>query len=309
MVLASKAAIGFIGLGNMGRPMAKNLMKAGYQLVVYDLAEAPLKELERMGAKVARSAKEVADNADLIITSLPGPSEVRDAILGKRDESGMSAGVIEGIRPGKIVIDMTTNAPSVSRELAEQVRSKGGEMLDATVSGSVKPAAEGTLTIMAGGNRQVVQKVTPILQTMGKRVWYVGGNGMACSMKLALNAHLATMMISFLECLALGVKSGLDPALMLDIFNNSVMKSYVSEIKGPKILSADWTTEATLSMLTKDARLATEWAKEIKIPLPMLGAAKEIYDAALANGKGNLDMTAVTMQVEQMADVKITRPA
>jgi len=286
--------------------MAKNILRAGYQLVTYDIISERMEELKQMGAKSASSPKEVADMAQIVVTMLPHPSAVQDVIMGKREDGGWP-GLIEGIRPGKIVIDMSTNQPSLSARLAEEVRRKGGEMIDAPVSGSINPATEGTLVILAGGKKETVDKVRPLLETMGKKIWYIGGNSTGCSLKLALNMHLATMMISFAECVAFGVKSGLDPAVMLEIFNNSIMKTYVSETKGQKVLDADWSRAFALSLMSKDIDLAAESAKDVKMPLPLLSAAREIYHAAMADDEDNLDFSAVAMQIEKMANVTIAR--
>jgi len=305
MATSTKQVVGFIGLGNMGKPMAKNISKAGYPLVVWNRTAERMEELKQMGAKTASNPKEVADKADIIITMLAGPSAVQDVIMGKHDKEGEWPGLIEGIRAGKILVDMTTNQPYVSKKLAEEVKRKGGEMIDAPVSGSVKPATEGTLVILAAGNKEAVEKVKPVFETMGKKIWYIGANGTACSVKLALNMHLATMMVSFAECFAFGAKNGLDPTVMLEIFNNSIMKTYVSETKGQKVLNADWSTAFALSLMAKDIALAAESAKDVKMPLPLLSAAREVYHAAMANGRDALDFSAVAAQIEQMANVKI----
>jgi 3-hydroxyisobutyrate dehydrogenase len=305
MGTSAKPVIGFIGLGNMGKPMAKNICKVGYPLVIWNRTAERMEELKQMGAKSASNPKEVADKAEIIVTMLTGPSAVQDVIMGKHDKDGGWPGLIEGIRSGKTVIDMTTNQPSLSARLAEEVRRKGGEMIDAPVSGSVKPATEGTLVILAAGKKEAVERAKPVLEAMGKKIWYIGANGTACSVKLALNMHLATMMVSFAECFAFGAKNGLDPAVMLEIFNNSIMKTYVSETKGQKVLSADWSTAFALSLMAKDIDLAAESAKDVKMPLPLLSAAREIYHAAMANAKDSLDFSAVATQIEQMANVKI----
>jgi 3-hydroxyisobutyrate dehydrogenase len=305
MATSTKPVVGFIGLGNMGKPMAKNVCKAGYPLIIFDIISERMEELKQVGARGVSGPKEVADKAEIIITMLPSPSAVQDVIMGKHDKDEGWPGLIEGIRHGKIVIDMSTNKPTLSARLAEEVRRKGGEMIDASVSGSVKPATDGTLVILAGGKRETLEKVRPVLETMGKKIWYIGGNGTGCFVKLALNMHLATMMVSFAECFAFGAKSGLDPAVMLEIFNNSIMKTYVSETKGQKVLNADWSTAFALSLMAKDIDLAAESAKDVKMPLPLLSAAREVYHAAMANAKDDLDFSAVATQIEQMANVKI----
>ena len=297
--------VGFIGLGNMGLPMAKNILKAGYPLIVWNRTVQRTESLKQMGAKVASNPKELASRASIIITMLFGPPAVEEVVLGKKDASSL----IEGIGQGKILIDMSTNLPKVSRMIAEEVQKKGGEMLDAPVAGSVKPATEGALTILVGGKKEILTKVKPILDTMGKKVHHIGGNGAGCSMKLTLNIHLATMMASFAESFAFGTKSGLDPAVILDVFNSSVLKTYISETKGQKIIDGDWTTAFALSLMAKDLDLASESSKEIRLPIPIANTTREIYYACMADGKGSLDFSAVTTQYEQMGNFRVSKKA
>ena len=298
--------VGFVGLGSMGLPMAKNILKAGYPLIVWNRTAQRTESLKQMGAQVAPNPKELASRASTIITMLFGPPAVEEVVLGNK---GVSSPLIEGISRGKVLIDMTTNLPNVSRMIAEEIQKRDGEMLDAPVSGSVKPATEGALTILVGGKKEILAKVRPVLETMGKKIHYIGGNGAGCSMKLTLNIHLATMMASFAESFAFGTKSGLDPAIMLDVFNNSVLKTYISETKGQKIIDGDWATAFALALMTKDLDLVSETSKEIGLPIPIASATKEIYDAGMANGKGDLDFSAVATRYEQMGNVRISKKA
>jgi len=295
--------VGFIGLGNMGLPMAKNIRRAGYPLLVWNRTRQRTEQLVQMGAEEASDPKELAQKSSIIVTMLAGPPAVQQVVLGG---VGTPPALIDGITSRKILVDMTTNLPSVSRIIAEHIRARGGEMLDAPVSGSVKPATEGTLTILVGGSKETMERAKPVLETMGKKLLYIGGNGDACSMKLTLNMHLGTMMASFAECFAFGVKSGLDPKTMLDVFNNSVLKNYISETKGEKIIKGDWSTAFALGLMSKDLDLASQSSRENRIPTPLASAAREIYYACVANGKENLDFSAVATQFEQMANVKIS---
>lgn len=296
--------IGFIGLGNMGQPMAKNILKAGYPLIVWNRTVERTESLKHMGAQVASNPEELASRASIIITMLFGPDAVEEAVLGTK---GLPSPLIEGITQGKVLVDMTTNLPMVSRMVAEEVQKKGGEMLDAPVSGSVKPATEGALTILVGGKKEILEKARPVLETMGKKIFYIGGNGNGCSMKLTLNIHLATLMASFAESMAFGAKSGLDPTIMLEVFNNSVLKTYISETKGQKVIDGDWTAAFALSLMTKDLDLASESSKDIRIPIPVASAVKELYYASMANGKEGLDFSAIATQYEQMGNLKISK--
>jgi 3-hydroxyisobutyrate dehydrogenase-like beta-hydroxyacid dehydrogenase len=289
----------------MGTPMASNILKAGFPVSVWNRNLSRAETLKQLGATVAQSPKAVADQADVIITMVTGPSAASEVILGKPNAW---SGVIDGIRTGKVVVDMTTNLPSVSRQIAEQVRRKGGDMIDAPVSGSVKPATEGSLVILVGGRKETLERVRHVLEAMGRKIWYMGDNGMGCTMKLVLNMHLASMMVALAECLAFGVKTGLKPSSMLEVINNSPLKTYMSESKGPNILKADWTTAFSLSNMAKDLDLVEESARETKIPLPIASAVKQLYYAALTKGMGGLDFSAVTAQIEETANVKISEP-
>ncbi len=306
MSAGKDTTVGFIGLGNMGLPMAKNILKAGYPLIVWNRTVQRAESIKQMGAQVAFNPKDLASRASIIITMLADPPALEEVVMGKK---GASSPLIEGITPGKVLIDMTTNLPKVSRMIAEEVCKKGGEMLDAPVAGSVKPATEGALTILVGGKKEMLAKVRPVLETMGKKIFYIGGNGDGCSMKLALNIHLATMMASFAESLAFGAKSGLDPTVMLEVFNNSVLKTYISETKGQKIIDGDWTAAFALALMTKDLDLASESSKENRVPIPIASAAKEIYYACMANGKESLDFSAVAIQYEQMGNLRLSKKA
>ncbi|MCW3974892.1 MAG: NAD(P)-dependent oxidoreductase [Candidatus Bathyarchaeota archaeon] len=296
--------IGFIGLGNMGLPMAKNILKAGYPLMVWNRTIQRTDELKQLGAKVASNPKEIAENTSVIITMLFGPSAVEEVVLGSRNNSFP---LIEGITSDNILVDMTTNLPEITRDIAKAIRDEGGDMLDAPVSGSVKPATEGLLTILVGGKKETLSQVKPILETMGKKVILIGDNGAGCSMKLTLNIHLATLMASFAESFTFGVKLGLDPKTILDVFNNSALKTYISETKGQKLIDGDWSSAFSLSLMTKDLDLATEAARGIKIPIPISGATKEVYYACMANGKGDLDFSAIATQFEKMGNVRISK--
>lgn len=300
-----KLAVGFIGLGLMGGPMAKNVLKAGYPLRIWNRSLARTEELRQMGAQLASNPKELAEKSNVVITMVAGPQAVRDVLLGTVSWPG----VIEGIRPGTVVVDMATNLPSVSVGLADEVRKKGGEMLDAPVAGSVKPAAEGTLTILVGGKKEALDKVRPILETIGKKIHHVGGNGMGCTMKLFLNSHLFGMLTSFVESLTLGRKAGLDTAMMLKVLGDTVFKSYVSDLRGPKILAGDYSPLFTLELMSKDIELALELSKNLKMAVPLLDVAKDVTYTAMTQGKGKLDHCAIALVYEQMADVKFTAAA
>jgi 3-hydroxyisobutyrate dehydrogenase-like beta-hydroxyacid dehydrogenase len=286
----NELVVGFIGLGNMGLPMAVNIIKAGYPLIVWNRTIRRTKKLVNMGAQVASSPGELTRRSSIIFTMLPGPDEVKEVVLGKNN--GLSP-VIDGIEPNKVLVDMTTNLPDISRIIEKKVHRKGGEMLDAPVSGSVKPATDGTLTILVGGQKGVLDKIKPLLLTMGKNILYIGPIGSACTMKLVLNMHLAAVMVSFAESLAFGFKSGLVPAKILEVINKSIMKTYISEMKGFKVINHDWSTAFSLNLMSKDLELVEKTANKIKAPIPITNIIKQIYDSCIVNGKGDMDFSVV----------------
>jgi 3-hydroxyisobutyrate dehydrogenase-like beta-hydroxyacid dehydrogenase len=295
----NELVVGFIGLGNMGLPMAENIIRAGCPLIVWNRTIQRTKTLVNMGAQVATSPSELTRRSSIIFTMLPGPHEVREVVLGKKD--GLSP-MIDSIQANKILVDMTTNLPDISRIIEKEIHRKGGEMLDAPVSGSVKPATDGTLTILVGGKKDVLDKIKPLLLTMGKNILHIGPIGSACTMKLVLNMHLATVMASFAESLAFGFKSGLEPTKMLEVINNSIMKTYISEMKGLKVINHDWSTAFSLNLMSKDLELVEETANMVRAPIPITNIIKQIYDSCISNGKGEMDFSIVATKFEKMND-------
>ncbi len=289
--------VGFIGLGNMGLPMAENIIRAGYPLIIWNRTIQRTKKLVNMGAQVASSPGELTRRSSIIFTMLPGPDEVKEVVLGKND--GLSP-VIDCIEPNKILVDMTTNLPEISRLIEKEIHKKGGSMLDAPVSGSVKPATDGTLTILVGGEKSVLDKVKPLLLTMGNNIFHLGSVGSACTMKLVLNMHLAAVMVSFAESLAFGFKSGLLPAKTLEVINKSIMKTYISEMKGLKVINNDWSTAFSLNLMSKDLELVEKTANKINASIPITNIIKQIYDSCISNGKGDMDFSVVATKFKDI---------
>jgi 3-hydroxyisobutyrate dehydrogenase-like beta-hydroxyacid dehydrogenase len=302
--MTAKPIVGFIGLGAMGKPMATNIIKKGYPLVVWNRTKEKVKELVELGAKVAETPKEVAQLSDVIITMLATPKVTEIVVFGKEEYQGI--GVINGLSPGKILINMATDPPSLGKKIAEELAKIGCEFVDAPVVGSVKPAMEGKLTILAAGRKEVVEKVKPILETMG-RVLYVGSTGSGEALKLVLNAHLNIITAAFAEVLALGVKLGLDPKVIVDAFNASVFKTYITETKGEKILKRDWTPAFTIDLAYKDVTLALQAAEEVKAPMPLLSIVKDLYSSAISHGEGSLDYCALVKIYERLANLEIPK--
>ncbi|MEM4489047.1 MAG: NAD(P)-dependent oxidoreductase [Desulfurococcaceae archaeon] len=299
--METKLTVGFIGLGMMGRPMAMNILKKGYPLVVWTRTREKVREFVEQGARVAETPKELAQTSDIVITMLATPKATEDVVFGKEEWKGV--GVIDGLGPGKILINMATDPPTLGKRIAEEVAKKGCEFVDAPVIGSVKPATEGKLTILAAGKKEVVEKVKPVLETMG-RVMYVGPTGSGEALKLVMNMHLNIITAAFAEAFIFGVKLGLDPKVIVDAFNNSVFKTYITETKGPKVLARDWTPAFPVELAYKDVTLALEAAKEANAPAPLLSLVRDLYSVALNHGEGKLDYCAMVKVYERLANVE-----
>ncbi len=292
--------VGFIGLGMMGNPMSKNLLKAGFDLIVWNRTESKMKEIVAQGAKAGTSPKDVARQSQVIITMLTGSSDVEQVILGKD-------GVLEGMTPGSVVIDMSTISPGTSQSVASKVASKGFSMMDAPVSGSVGIAASGALTIQVGGDAKVFETHRDILAAMGKNIFHVGGNGMGCTMKLVGNALMGANMAVLSEALCLGAKAGIPTDVMIHVLKNTGGASAVLERRSPNILKGDYKAQFMLKLLFKDLGIALDSAAADSIPLPIVGLVRQIYAQALADGRGDQDFSAVAALAENLAKVSLKK--
>jgi 3-hydroxyisobutyrate dehydrogenase len=272
--------IGFIGLGIMGLPMAKNLIKAGFSLVVHNRSMKPVEELVSLGAEGANSGREVAQRSDVVITMLPDSPDVREVILG-------GGGVLKGVRPGMAVIDMSTISPKVTKEVAEVLAAKGVEMLDAPVSGGQKGAIEGTLSIMVGGKKDVLERCMPIFRAMGRVIVHVGDHGAGETVKLCNQVICALNIVSMCEGIALCKRTGVDVEKMIEVVSGGLGASNIISNLAPKILMGDMEPGFKLRLQQKDIRLALQLAEELKLPLPASGLTHQIFRIAEAKGLGD----------------------
>lgn len=293
-------SIGFIGLGIMGQPMALNLLKAGNKLVVYNRTAAKAEPLKQAGARVAASAAEAAKDADFVVVIVSDSAAVEDVVMGKD-------GILETVASGAIVIDSSTISPAVSRKMACHVAGKGASWLDAAVTGSKHGAEKGELIFMVGGDRQTFDRAMPVLQVLGKKHIYCGQNGMGLAAKLAQNTIQATMLEIFCEGLVLAAKAGVTPETMLEIIQSSMARSTLTDFKAPFILKGDFTPYFPLKLMHKDLELAMEAGFAQNVPMPALAAVKEVYSAAKAQGKGDLDYASVITYLEELAGVKVRK--
>jgi len=286
--------IGFIGLGIMGRPMAKNLLKAGYPLVVHSRSRGPVDEIARAGAKVGSSPRDVAAQSDVLITMLPNSPDVELVALG-RD------GIIEGARPGLLFVDMSTISPIVSKKVGEALAAKSVKMLDAPVSGGEKGAVDGALSIMVGGDKAVFDAVLPIFQAMGKTITHLGPLGFGGFTKLANQIIVAVNLTALAEALTLAKKAGLDRELTLTALAGGLAGSKCLDQKKPNYLADAYHPGFKIDLHFKDLGLIMESARALGVPLPTTAVVQELFSALRVRGRGGLDHSGVITLLEDFA--------
>jgi 2-hydroxy-3-oxopropionate reductase len=286
--------IGFIGLGIMGRPMARNLLKAGYPLVVHSRSRGPVDEIVRAGAKVGSSPRDVAAQSDVLITMLPNSPDVELVALG-RD------GIIEGARPGLLFVDMSTISPIVSKKVGEALAGKSVKMLDAPVSGGEKGAIDGALSIMVGGDKAVFDAVLPIFQAMGKTITHLGPLGFGGFTKLANQIIVAVNLTALAEALTLAKKAGLDRDLTLTALAGGLAGSKCLDQKKPNYLADTYNPGFKIDLHFKDLGLIMESARALGVPLPTTAVVQELFSALRVKGRGGLDHSGVITLLEDIA--------
>ena len=286
--------IGFIGLGIMGRPMAKNLLKAGYPLVVHSRSRPPVDDVAAAGAKVATSPREVAGQCDVLITMLPNSPDVELVALGKN-------GIVEGARPGLTYADMSTISPIVSQKVGKELGAKGVRMLDAPVSGGEKGAIDGALSIMAGGDKAVFDSMLPIFQAMGKTITLLGPLGFGGFTKLANQIIVALNLTALAEALTLAKKAGLDRELTLTALAGGLAGSKCLDQKKPNYLSNTYNPGFKIDLHYKDLGLIMESARALGVPLPATAVVQELFTALRVRGRGGLDHSGVITLLEDLA--------
>jgi len=283
----------------MGYPMARNLLRAGHEVALWshNLEKARQLAAAEKGAFCA-TPRAVAENADVVFLCVGNTAMSREAILGKD-------GIIEGARRGTAVTDASTIAPTASRAIGKALAEKGVDFLDAPCTGS-KPGAEGgTLTFMIGGSREVFERVKPYLEVMGKRFYYCGGPGMGLHAKLSQNLVLSNLLQGFNECMVLAVKAGVDPALMLEILDNSAAKSGLVSAKAPLVLRRAFAPAFSVKWMHKDIGLMLESAEELGVPVPLTALTHQMFQAAISKGHGEEDIAATIKVLEDIAGVEV----
>ncbi|HEX4889709.1 MAG TPA: NAD(P)-dependent oxidoreductase [Alphaproteobacteria bacterium] len=278
--------VGFIGIGNMGGPMCRNIIKGGHDVTVFDLNAAAVKTCTDLGAKAAGSPKEVASQVDVVMTSLPMPKDVEAVALGPN-------GIIEGIRQGTVYIDLSTNSPTMIRKIAAVLAPKGVTMLDAPVSGGAIGAEKKTIAIMVGGDKAAYDRCMPIFESFGQNISHLGDLGSGAIAKIVNNMLAFSNMASAAEGLMLGAAAGIDPEALNEVIRNSSGNSMAYRGVAHKTLNGDWSATFTIDLAYKDLHLALELGDELGIPLPLGAQTHNLMRMARGMGFGGDDATAI----------------
>jgi len=294
-----KPVIGFIGIGKMGAPMAQNLLKAGYPLVVYDLREQAIENLVKAGAEKASSVQNLASRSSIVITMLPASPDVEAVVLGPE-------GVIKGTKPGNIVIDMSSSYPTSTKMIWERLAAKGIRMLDAPVSGGTEGALDGTLAIMVGGEQKDYEECRPILEIMGQNIYYLGKIGAGHTVKALNNLCSACSMVITSEALVVATKLGLSPDKVIDAINSSSGRSWSSQTKFPNfVLNNAFNSGFTIGLMNKDLEMATRLGRELHIPMFVGAIVQQLYNYAVGQGRENDCSSAIVKIIEDWGGVKV----
>lgn len=292
-------AIGFIGLGMMGKPMARNLLKAGHPLTVYDVNARAVKDLVADGASGASSPREVAAASDVVITMLPGPSDLESVVVG-------ADGVVEGLRRGAVLVDMSTIGPQAVPKIAAAIRAKGGDMLDAPVSRGQAAAIAGTLSIMVGGDAEVLRRCEPILRRLGTDIFHCGDLGMGQVVKLVNNLMIGVFVPAISEALTFGLKAGAKLDTILEVIRASSASNWLLENFFPaKVFKGDFVPGFSVNLMHKDLGLAISAADGLGVPLPLAAISRQFYGVAQSLGRGEKDFTAVITLLEDATGVRV----
>jgi len=291
------AKVGIIGTGIMGKAVATRLLKSGYKLTVYNRTKEKAESLKSLGAIVADSPKQVAKDSDLIITVVKDATAVESIAFG-------SDGIINGKHVGLTVADMSTINPVASRAIAKRLKENGITMLDTPVMGGPKPAEQGMLVVMVAGNKEAYEKYKSVFDTIGNKTFYLGDNGAAHAMKLALNLQIAMIALALSEGITLTKGAGLNPELFLQILNSTYFKTGMSENKGPKMIKNNFEATFSLQMMMKDLGTIKEAAKAFNLSLPMASLADRLYREAANSGFADLDYTGILAFIEKTSGLK-----
>ena len=289
MESAAKAKVGLIGLGLMGQPMGMNLVKAGHPLTVWNRTISRANELVAIGAKLAKSPREAAENSDVLLTIVSDPPALESVLWG----DGGKDGALPGLKPGSTYIDSSTVSPALARKIAAACKERRVRFLDAPVTGGDWGAKKGELVFMVGGDADTLQAVEPILGVMGKRWFHLGPNGAGQTVKLAMNMILALQVDALAEALALVSAAGLKGENLVEVMQSSMARSGVLDVKAPNLLKGDFKPSFPLRLMHKDLGLALDLGNQLGVALPATAAAREAYNYVKGAAKEDLDYSAV----------------
>ena len=295
--MSKQPKLGWIGLGKMGNPMSAHLLEAGYPLAVYDIVPAAMNAVAKMGAAPANSAADVAGQADIVISMIPDDPALAKVAAGPQ-------GIFQSAKPGMIYIDMSTVSPAISARIGQIAEEKGVRFLRSTVSGSTESAISASLTILVSGPEDAFVRCRPIFEKLGQKVFHVGPEEQARTLKLVVNMMVGITSAMTAEALIFGKRGGLDWEQMIDIINNSVVASPLVGFKAQMLKKREFAPAFTASQMTKDFDLALDTGRKLDIPMPLTAMVRQLYGAMKATGKGELDYFGLLAQMEEMAGIK-----
>lgn len=290
--------VGYIGLGLMGKSIARNILKAGFPLTVHNRSRAAVEEMQAEGAAAAHSPRQVAESSDIVFTNLPDSPDVEQVVLGP-------GGVIEGARPGMVVVDNSTIKPESARRLAAALAEAGALALDAPVSGGDVGARQGTLAVMVGGPRATFDRVLPIFQAMGKTITYVGESGAGQVAKACNQVMVAAQMVAMGELLLLAQKAGVDPRRVVEAIRGGAAQCWTLDVKPPRLFSGERRPGFKAHMMHKDLAIVMDTARVYGMPLPAVAVHTQLFAAMLQRGMADLDNSAVIGVLEELAGTRL----
>jgi 3-hydroxyisobutyrate dehydrogenase len=294
-------SVGLIGVGQMGTPMVRRLLEAGYHVLAHDIDPEAFKRAHDLGAETAPSPRVIGERCNPIITILPNSDIVREVVLG-------SEGVLEGAKEGDILIEMTTGYPFTTKQIAKRLKEKSVEIIDAPVSGGVVGAEKGTLSIMVGGDYNSVERCMPILKTLGKNIFHMGGIGAGHTMKAVNNFLSAASMVATSEALTLATKADLDPAKVIEVLQVSSGRNYATDFKFPKyVLTGEFNDGFRMELQNKDLKIFTDIGKDLGTPIFTASIIQQIISLAVNQGYGKRGHTSITEFIENWGGVKIRK--
>ncbi len=293
-----KTHIAILGMGTMGGAMARRLVQSGFTVTGYDISAARCGAAAKAGVTVAKSPATAAETADVVLSSLPNPAAIRAAYLG-------TDGVVPTLRTGAVLIDMSTIDPATWRDVADAARTRGAEALGAPVSGGPTEAGNGKLVFLVGGDATVIDRVRPVLETLGSEIHHLGPLGAGHIVKLVNNVMSMCNVAVAAEAMVLGVKAGMDPQRLFDVLSTSGGRSHHFLKRFPNVLAGDFTPHFSIALSRKDLSLALQMAESLGVPMLTASTVRQVYEAAAAQGLDTLDMAAVTTLYEQWAAVKV----